>query len=241
MFPEIVVAFLFCCLIFIFTRNQKKKKQRQLEKKQRQLDLIQSVTSLDRGTSSERNLILNLLEIGIPEKSIFHDLYLERYNNKYSQIDLVVPTRVGILVFEVKDYSGWIYGKGNQDKWTQVLSYGREKHHFYNPIKQNKYHIQELQRKLKENVPFFSIIVFYGNSELQDISFIPQGTFVTKWYRVGEVISSIFEHTPPACYKDKQNVVRILKEAVKNGDKEGIDMEHIENIKDMIGKERIFD
>lgn len=58
-----------------------------------------------------------------------------------SQIDVVVATNVGIIVFEVKDYSGWIYGNGNQQKWTQVLSHGREKYRFYNPILQNRSHI----------------------------------------------------------------------------------------------------
>ena len=42
---------------------------------------------------------------------IFHDLYVEKHKGHFSQIDLVVVTEVGIIVFEVKDYSGWIFGK----------------------------------------------------------------------------------------------------------------------------------
>lgn len=143
-------------------------------------ELIQSVTSLSRGTASEQHLILTLLKSGIHPQAIFHDLYIVRNDGKFSQIDLVVATRVGIIVFEVKDFSGWIYGKGNQTKWTQVLAYGNEKYRFYNPLMQNNTHIKQLRQKLKENVPFYSVVVFYGDSELQDISFIPKGTFVTK-------------------------------------------------------------
>ena len=144
-----------------------KYKARQL---QETIDLINTVTPIHRGTSSERFLILMLLRYGINAGAIFHDLYIYKPDGRTSQIDIVVATKVGIIVFEVKDYGGWIYGKGSHQKWTQVLSFGREKHHFYNPILQNKSHITQLQRILKEDVPFFSVIVFFGDCELQDIA-----------------------------------------------------------------------
>lgn len=203
-------------------------------------ELIQSVTSLSRGTASEQHLILTLLKSGIHPQAIFHDLYIVRHDGKFSQIDLVVATRVGIIVFEVKDFSGWIYGKGNQTKWTQVLAYGNEKYRFYNPLMQNNTHIKQLRQKLKENVPFYSVVVFYGDSELQDISFIPKGTFVTKWYRVIDVVNTIIQENPLANYKNKHRVVEILKEAVANGDELGTESQHIENIKNMLGTDRIF-
>ena len=203
-------------------------------------ELIQSVTSLSRGTVSEQHLILTLLKSGIQPQAIFHDLYIARNDGKFSQIDLVVPTKVGIIVFEVKDFSGWIYGKGNQTKWTQVLAYGNEKYRFYNPIMQNNSHIKQLRKKLKEDVPFYSVIVFYGDSELQDISFIPRRTFVTKWYRVIDVVNTIIQENPLANYKNKHQVVDVLKEAVTNGNIFETEIQHIKNIKDMLGMDRIF-
>ena len=203
-------------------------------------ELIESVTSFDRGTSSERHLILTLLKSGIHPQAIFHDLYISKDNGTFSQVDLVVATRVGIIVFEVKDYSGWIYGSGKDQKWTQVLAYGEEKYRFYNPVKQNNAHIKQLKLKLGENVPFYSVIVFYGDSELQDISFVPQDTYVTKWYKVARVVNSIMSENVLANYKDKHNVVKILKEAVFNGNKQEIEKQHVENIKDMLGTERVF-
>lgn len=77
-----------------------------------------------RGTRAERNLVSILKSSGIPEQTIFHDLYVKKYNGNFSQIDLVVATTAGIIVFEVKDYSGWIFGTGYQSQWTQVLAYG---------------------------------------------------------------------------------------------------------------------
>lgn len=211
-----------------------------LELLKQNAELLASITDPYRGNSAEKDLILTLLKLGIHPKAIFHDLYILKDDGKYVQIDLVVATRVGIIVFEVKDYSGWIYGKGNQAKWTQVLAYGEEKYRFYNPIMQNNTHIKQLRKRLKENIPFYSVIVFYGDSELQDISFIPKGTFITKWYRVADVVNTIMQENPVANYKNKHLVVKILKEAVTRGNEQEIETRHIENIKDMLGTDRIF-
>jgi len=153
---------------------------------------------------------------------------------------LVVATKVGIIVFEVKDYSGWIFGKGNQDQWTKVLAFGRDKYKFYNPIKQNNSHIAHLRKALGENVPFYSIIVFAGTCELRDISFVPEGTFIVRPHRVLDLVDSIIEDNPPANYKDKRKVIAVLKQAVENGKCKDIENQHTENIKNMLGHHRIF-
>jgi hypothetical protein len=205
----------------------------------RRRERLETVTKLDRGTSSERDLVLKLLDYGIPAQIIFHDLYLRRRSGNHSQIDLVVPTTAGIVVFEVKDYSGWIYGNGNSSQWTQVLSFGKQKYRFYNPIKQNYSKIREL-RNLIGNVPFFSVVVFSGNCQLKDITFVPEGTFVVREERVLEVMR-IIQSKEPAPYTDKHKVVRILREAVENGVCETIEVKHAEKVTDLLGKHRVFD
>ena len=80
--------------------------------------LLKTVTKPNRGTRTERNLVLKLIKSGIPAKAIFHDLYVKKNKGDFSQIDLVVAMRVGIIVFEVKDYSGWIFGSGQYTQWT---------------------------------------------------------------------------------------------------------------------------
>ena len=229
LFVVIVVGYIF----YIIIKDNAKRRQEDI-------NLLGSVTSVFRGTSSEKHLILTLLKHGINSGAIFHDLYIFKPDGKTTQVDVVVATSVGIIVFEVKDYSGWIYGKGNQQKWTQVLSYGREKYRFYNPVLQNKSHISQLQRILKENVPFYSVIVFYGHCRLQDVSFIPQNTFVTKSYRVLDVVDNILQNNSVAKYKDKRHVVNVLKKAVSNGSNNKIEEQHIDNIRDMLGNERVF-
>ena len=101
---------------------------RRLQVRIRDKKLLRTVTNLVRGTDSERDLVLKLLKHGIPAQTIFHDLYVTKSNGEFSQIDVVVATKVGLLVFEVKDFSGWIYGSGNQSQWTKVLAYGKQKY-----------------------------------------------------------------------------------------------------------------
>lgn len=197
------------------------------------LVLLRTVTDINRGTWSERELVIDLLKSGIPAITIFHDLYVERRQGYYSQIDAVVVTRVGIIVFEVKDYSGWIFGNGYHNQWTKILAYGREKYRFYNPILQNKGHIEALKTRLKgiADVPFYSVIVFYGNCTLKEINYIPGQTYVGYAGSVNLILEKIMRNNPTAHYNDKWEVINVLREAVANGANHEIVQRHIQNIR----------
>lgn len=194
--------------------------------------IVRRITSLSRGESSERDLIYRLVKSGIPETTIFHDLYLpSKYG--YTQVDLVVPTNVGIFVFEVKDYAGWIFGNADNNRWTQILAYGLERHQFYNPIKQNEGHIKAL-RNLSEqlkNIPMYSIIVFYGSSEIRELSNVPSDCWVEYPRAVSKLVKNILASSEPAPFTDKWEIMRILKSAVDNGENEEIRAEHLQKTK----------
>ena len=234
---EIVIVLISIVIVFLLISSISESNRRKRER-----ELISSVTSLNRGTSSEKSLILQLLKSGIPPVTIYHDLIIKKDNDKYSQIDLVLVTSEGIIVFEVKNYSGWIFGSGNNTNWTQVLSYGKKKYKFYNPIKQNNNHISELKKTLKqfENIPFFSVIVIFGDCELKEINYVPKGTYLVKSHRVFEVLNLIKNENEPTHYTNKREVVDKLKDLVSLGENTDYQKQHIENIKDMVGKERIF-
>ena len=214
-----------------------------LFRKIRDKKLLETVTESNRGIKTERDLVLKLLKFGMPAHVIFHDLYVENRKGEFAQIDLVVVTEVGVIVFEVKDYSGWLFGSGNQSQWTQVLAYGRQKYRFYNPITQNNKHVAELRKQLTRfgNLPFYSVVVFYGNCVLKEINFVPNGTFLVKSERVLDVVKIILKENEPVHYTNGIEVFRVLKEAVINGGIIENQIRHKENIKDMLGKHRIFD
>ena len=186
---------------------------RRIIKAKKYREQVQSVTSLDRGTWSERDLIPQLLnKCGIDQRAIYHDLYIRKENGTYTQIDLAVPTPQGIIVFEVKDYSGWIFGNGNSKYWMQILAFGEEKH-------QNRTHITALRKLLPNNpdIPIFNIVVFYGNSEFKDLDYDTSGRVrVIYNTQVVELIKHI-KSLPPAEYGNKREVANVLAEGVRNG------------------------
>ena len=60
--------------------------------KRKELELIEQVTPITRGEWSERRVVLNLLKGGINPKAIFHDLYIQKPNGEYTQVDVAVAT-----------------------------------------------------------------------------------------------------------------------------------------------------
>ena len=165
------IIFLLCLIFWVVYFLYVKHKERKL---------IELVTPITRGEWSERRVILKLLKDGINPKAIFHDLYIQKPNGEYTQVDVAVATKTGIIVFEVKDYSGWIFGNEHQRYWTQILAYGKEKHRFYNPVMQNAGHIKAIRRCLQQNpgIPIYSVIVFFGSSEFKNITCNADNTFI---------------------------------------------------------------
>ena len=225
----IIVIIFFLLLIAVILWNR-----------HRNLKLLRTVTSPDRGTWSEQRLIIKLLKLGIPSQTIFHDLYVRRPSGNYSQIDVVVPAKAGIIVFEVKDYSGWLFGKGYQSHWCQVLAYGAEKHRFYNPVKQNETHIASLRQNLNQCIsaktPIYSVIVFYGNCVFRDISGIPNNVFVIKPRALPDVIHAIQSQNIDTNYLDKRGVVKLLREAVINGENPQIVAQHSQMVSNVANR-----
>ncbi len=198
--------------------------------------LLRTVTQNGRGTWSERDLIIKLLKAGVSSDCIFHDLYIQKKDGTYSQVDIAVVTEVGVVVIEVKKYSGWIYGMGNREKWVQVLDYGKAKFPIYNPVYQNEGHIRAIKNQLPSyfNIPFHSLIVFYGNCKLKKISNIPSEVLIVKANRAIDTFNDILLKIPTLRFYTEE-VLYLLKKGVENGDDLGIQNKHIQNIQKITG------
>lgn len=224
----IITVFILLSVVSIFVYTEFKDRE-----------LLKTVTNLNRGTRSEHKMVLKILKSGIKSTAIFHDIYLNNGNGKYSQIDLVVATKVGIVVIEVKEYSGWIFGNENQINWTQILAYGKRKYKFYNPILQNKKHVEDLKKFYHfDNIPIFSMIVFFGDCEFKNLIDLPSRTFLTKSNKVMNRFNEILENNQPAKYENKWEIANLLKQAVKNGENSMIREKHIENIEKLKTRNR---
>lgn len=194
--------------------------------------LLRTVTQNGRGTWSERDLIIRLLKSGIPSVCIFHDLYVKKNDGTYSQVDLVVVTEVGIVVIEVKKCSGWIYGVGDRKNWVQVLAYGKEKYSLYNPIFQNDGHIRAIKNSIPNylNIPFYSMIVFYGDCKLKKISNVPSEILVVKANKAIDALNDILVKIPSSNFYYEE-LLQVLKKGVENGGDLGIQNKHVQNLR----------
>lgn len=121
----------------------------------------------DAGSSGEQIVYTTLRDkIHVPENQILRNVYIPTSNGKTTEIDILVVSKKGLLVFECKNYAGNIYGDMKRTKWIQYL--GKQKNFFYNPFLQNKNHVKYLRKYL----------VKYGN-----LPIIPFVTTITrgKW------------------------------------------------------------
>ena len=104
------------------------------------------------GQGGERFLYRELLKLGIPKTQIFRNVYIPVPSkpHKTTEIDILVLSKKGILIFEHKTYQGKIYGDGRSKQWTQ---YYHGKRTFLSPIKQNRYHRDCLQKFIRTEIP----------------------------------------------------------------------------------------
>ena len=127
----------------------------------------------DSGHRGEYLIYKELKYLELEGVKFLFNLYIPTYNNKTTEIDVIMIAPQGIFVFESKYYSGWIFGTESQKKWTQSLHIGygdTRKEHFFNPIMQNEYHIKYLKKILNMDTNFYSAVVFSNDCEFKNIT-----------------------------------------------------------------------
>ena len=83
--------------------------------------------------------------------------------------------------------------------------------------------------------------MFYGDCVLKDINYVPKGTFIVKPHRVFEVLDLITKNNEDVKYTDKVEIKNLLNSAVDLGNDNQIKENHFNNIRDILGKDRIYD
>lgn len=100
------------------------------------------------------------------------NVYVPKGDGKTTEIDVLMICYNGIFVFESKNYSGWIFGDESKTMWYQILPVGRgvsNKESFYNPIKQNRKHVEHIKLLLDITVPVWSIVVFSDRCSFKNV------------------------------------------------------------------------
>lgn len=183
-------------------------------------------------TPAETRLVFSLQRIFAPE-NILVDSYFPTSTNStnYIQIDVLAINEKGIFVFESKGHGGWIFGNGKQRYWMQILNFGRVKHQFYNPIKQNSAHLRAIADLFPPEVSVYSVVVFSSDATLRKISDVPDNCFVCTHPEVRPLITRL---KPPRLlqpadvikYRDDLLKARIHPDTITR-------TEHISEIEDL--------
>ena len=179
-----------------------------------------SATNHSRADGAERDLVRRLVRYGLPKERIFHNLFIEKANGEYSQFDAVALTDVGVIVFEVKSYSGEIEGDGHENTWRQRLAGGTKCHQFYNPVFQNDGHIATLRKAHSglKGIPIFSVVVFYGDCSFRSLRNIPDRCRIIKPNKLSVTLNEILTANPKIGYSNRDAIVGVLRKGAANGE-----------------------
>ena len=140
----------------------KEKLQNQINKKINIIEDNKTDELTIKGNIAELEIFKVLIE-NVNNSLFVFNSYVEK-ENESTEIDLIMLHQSGLYVFEIKNFNGWIFGSENDKTWT--CTYGRNgKEKFFNPIWQNKKHINYLKTILgPKNIPIYNYVVFGRNS-----------------------------------------------------------------------------
>lgn len=194
-------------------------------------------------TPGEVRLIFGLEKVFAATR-IFADCYFPKVDPKLGvrkvttkadlvQIDCMVIDRSGVYVFESKDYVGWIYAHGNRVHWTQVSAYGKNKHQFYSPVKQNESHIAAVRTIVGDDVPIYSVVVFGREAELKVLVDLPENCVVCTQAAVRRVMTQMSQKQ---CLEEGrvEQLCRMVRLGLVNPDGV-VRAEHIEEVQELAG------
>ena len=158
-----------------------------------------------------------LKAIGFEDKQIFFNLYVPNGEN-YQQIDVLVVCKIGIIVFEVKDYQGLISG-GIDDKYWRAIYSWHNFYEMYNPITQNSNHIECLKKYFKE-LNFINVVVFFGKCNLKYTKFLSKTCCVIYGNYLQDCIKYLYFHNKKNNSTIKKEYSDFLNKFMENGNNE---------------------
>ena len=136
----------------------------------------------------------------------FHDFMFED-DKSSSQIDNMLLTQKALYVIEVKNYKGMIFGNEQHLNWTQTVKHVNQKkgkngkkyyktnitkHSFYNPVKQNKTHINKIKSltDIPERIPVVNIVVFGKRAKLKNVT-VEAPNYAIHYWEIKKLIDKL--------------------------------------------------
>lgn len=155
---------------------------------------------------------------------VLNNIIIPSEDGSTAQIDHIVVSVYGIFVIETKNYKGWIFGSEKSRQWTQVLY--KTKNQFYNPILQNKGHVEALKNLLSEYpfITYIPVVVFTSKASLKRLDVTSHVVYSFGLYKtIRSYTDIIISET------DLEKIVQIILSA--NSKRKTARREHISRIK----------
>ena len=162
---------------------------------------------------------------------VLHNVYLPKSSNEEetTEVDVILICKKGIYVIEAKNYSGKIYGKFNSVYWTEYFR--KSKYKFYNPIKQNRIHINALKKLIKEDNIFSSYIVFGKDADLRKIPYSSEGIKILDCTCLEDTLKKDLDSKNKIFNTEKVNLIYDYLNEFSNASQDVKD-KHVEKIKE---------
>lgn len=181
-------------------------------------------------------LTFQMLEKLPGDNKLLTNIYIPKNDRSTTEIDLLMINKTGVYVFESKNYSGWIFGDDKSKYWTQSLK-GGKKSKFFNPILQNRVHVNAAKGLLQEldDSYFHSYIVFSERCTLKKVSVAIPNVILIKRDDLLQVLQKNMANTQKFLSESQiENVYTILKKYSLADD--ATKARHIERINEKVKK-----
>lgn len=138
----------------------------------------------DKGARGEYRVSQVLEKVPFEHRMIFN-CYIPNQKGDKTELDIIMISTKGIFVIENKNYNGWIFGDEKSKNWCQTIY--NTKNFFYNPVKQNRSHIKNLENILKIGEgKYVSVITFNSNANLKKIHTESENLYVLSYNKISD-------------------------------------------------------
>ncbi len=199
-------------------------------------------TVLDKGRNGEYRIYKHLRQLEKHGAKFLFNVYLPKENGETTECDVILINHRGLIVFESKNYSGWIFGDEKSKTWMQTLPQGKgqpaHKERFLNPIMQNKLHIKCLQACVGSNYAVQSIIAFSERCTLKKVTVNDPNVQVVKRDEIQTAVTNATKRMPPNALTDA-DIQRLYKRLYPYSQvNETVKQQHIQRIKENQAKNK---
>lgn len=218
----VIIVWGIVAVTYWYENNQYKKSAYGKQSKKSFLKLIK-----DQGARGEYRTS-QILETAKFEKRFLFNCYIPNRSGDKTELDIVMISAKGIYIVENKNYSGWIFGDEQSKNWCETLK--GKKYFFYNPVKQNKSHIKNLEKVLNiGQEKYISLITFNRNANLKKINTESPDLYVKSYVQLKSFIKEQEKQANRLNHEEIENIYKTLFPSTQLSDQEK--QEHIERIK----------